>query len=686
LLSVIIVNYNVKHFLEQCLFSVMHAIKDLDAELIVVDNASTDGSREYLLSSPYLQGPYLQGPDLGGRDLGGRGRITFIWNEDNIGFGRANNQALAIAKGDYVLFLNPDTIIAEDSLSKCVRFMDAHKEAGALGVKMVDGSGRFLKESKRAYPTLATSFFKLCGLASLFPGSKTFARYHLGHLDPNQIHEVDVLAGAFMMVRKEALDKTSLPTSKVRTSKVPTSKVPTLEVRGFDEDFFMYGEDIDLSYRIQKLGYKNYYFPETTIIHFKGESTKRGSLNYVKMFYQAMSIFVEKHYNDVTAKIYRFAINIAIWFRAAVSAFAGFIRHNGLPLIDAANTLIAFTAATFAWNRFVKPETIYDKNLLLVAFPAFTLIFIVVSYYAGLYDRQQKKRRVVNSTIVSVFIVLSLYSLLPERFRFSRGIILLGSFFSFVLLSLNRLLLRKWGLIEEEEEEKLGTVVVGTKKEFEEVASLMQSVEKEQRVLGRISIHEDSDPHLATLANLNQFVHDVPVREIIFCQGELSFGEIISHSALTGNDIRMRIHACGSASIVGSDSSRSAGTTLSAELLYAIDGPSSRRFKRLLDIGVASILFMGLPIHLFYIRNPAKLYRNIFLVWAGKRSWVGYSSHQQKGLPSIRAGVIGTNGLPVQPQTQMEEGLVMLDQLYAREYSLNRDFSLITKGYKWLGT
>jgi hypothetical protein len=404
------------------------------------------------------------------------------------------------------------------------------------------------------------------------------------------------------------------------------------------------------------------------------------------MFYKAMSTFVQKHYSGLAAKIYRFAINIAIWVRAAVSAFAGFIRHNGLPLVDAVNTLISFTAATYIWNRFVKPDTIYDRELLIIAFPAFTFIFILVSYYAGLYDRQQKKGGVVNATIVSVLIVLTLYALLPERFRFSRGIILLGSFFSFVLLSLNRMLLRNWGLIEEEEEEKLGTVVVGTQKEFEEVASLMQRVEKEQRVLGRISVVEDSDNHLSTLANFNNFIREVPVREIIFCQGTLSFGDIIRLSIQTGNDIRMRIHACGSASIVGSDSSRSAGTTLSAELQYAIDQPSARRYKRLIDIGLAYILFMGFPIHLIYFKNPAKIYRNIWSVWMGKKSWVGYSSHQLNGLPVIRPGVIGTNGMPVQDQTQIEEGLVILDQLYAKEYSLNRDFRLIEKGFKWLGT
>ena len=285
MLSIIIVNYNVKHFLEQCLFSVLHAIKDMDAEVIVVDNASTDGSKDY------LQNLDLQNPDLQGRGFGGREhRVTFIWNEENVGFGRANNQALAVAKGDYILFLNPDTIVAEDSLQKCLQFLQSRPEAGALGVHMVDGSGRFLRESKRAYPTLATSFFKLCGLASIFPKSGIFARYHLGHLDPALTHEVDVLAGAFLMVKRQVLNKTG----------------------GFDPDFFMYGEDIDLSYRIQEQGYKNFYFPETTVIHFKGESTKRGSLNYVKMFYRAMSIFVSKHYGGVTAAIYRLAINIAI--------------------------------------------------------------------------------------------------------------------------------------------------------------------------------------------------------------------------------------------------------------------------------------------------------------------------------------------------------------------------------------
>ena len=277
-LSVIIVNYNVRYFLEQCLCSVQKAIKNIDAEVFVVDNASKDGSVEYLQAGfPF---------------------VKFIANTDNVGFAHANNQALNLCSGDYVLFLNPDTIVPEDCFEKCISFLNENTDAGALGVRMLDGGGKFLPESKRSFPSPVTSMFKLFGLSSLFPKSKTFARYSLGHLDENKNHEVDVLAGAFLMGRREILQ----------------------QLKGFDETFFMYGEDIDLSYRIQKSGYKNYYFAETSIIHFKGESTRKGSLNYIKMFYNAMSVFVSKHYSGGTAQIYRFFIQIAIWFRAAMTA------------------------------------------------------------------------------------------------------------------------------------------------------------------------------------------------------------------------------------------------------------------------------------------------------------------------------------------------------------------------------
>lgn len=274
-LSIVIVNYNVKYFLEQCLLSIECSDIDFEIETIVVDNNSTDNSLEY------LQVKFPQ--------------VKFIANKDNPGFAKANNQAIRIAAGEYVLILNPDTVLGENVLADVCRFMDEKSDAGAVGVKMINGNGVFLAESKRGFPTPWASFCKIFGLAKLFPQSPFFSKYHLKYLDENEIHKVDVLAGAFMMVRREVFDKAGL----------------------FDEDFFMYGEDIDLSYRIIKAGYNNYYLP-IRIIHYKGESTKKQDMKYIKVFYQAMYIFFKKHYPHY-GKIYSFFITSGIYVRASIS-------------------------------------------------------------------------------------------------------------------------------------------------------------------------------------------------------------------------------------------------------------------------------------------------------------------------------------------------------------------------------
>jgi GT2 family glycosyltransferase len=218
----------------------------------VVDNHSADDSAGYLS---------ILFPDY-----------HLIVNDVNIGFSKACNQGLAIATGTYILFLNPDTIVPEDCFRLCVKFMEDHSDAGALGVRMVNGKGEFLKESKRGLPGPLVSFWKMTGLAKRFPESPVFSRYYLGHLSDNEVHEIEVISGAFFFCRKTTLDITG----------------------GFDERFFMYAEDIDLSYRIIKSGYRNYYFPFTTILHYKGESTIKNA-DYVKQFYKAMRQFSSKY-------------------------------------------------------------------------------------------------------------------------------------------------------------------------------------------------------------------------------------------------------------------------------------------------------------------------------------------------------------------------------------------------------
>lgn len=285
-LSVIIVNYNVKYFLEHCLCSVQKAVKNIDAEVLVIDNRSCDGS------VPYLKRlfPWVQ----------------FIENTENLGFGKANNMGIKLATGKFVLLLNPDTLLPEDALHQCLITFEKNEKAGAIGVRMIDGSGRFLKESKRAFPTPAAALYKLTGISALFPTSKVFSKYHLGHLSEHQNHEVDVLCGAFIMIKKTVLERTG----------------------GFDEDFFMYGEDIDLSYRIQKAGYKNLYLASTSIIHFKGESSVKGSPRYVKMFYRAMEVFVKKHYGGTRKAAFAVLLRTGIWLRASIGFIAGFVKKT----------------------------------------------------------------------------------------------------------------------------------------------------------------------------------------------------------------------------------------------------------------------------------------------------------------------------------------------------------------------
>lgn len=329
-LSIIIVNYNVKHFLEQCLLSVFKATQAVSAEVFVVDNNSVDGSCE-MVSEKFPQ-------------------AILIENKVNTGFAKANNQAMRIAKGDYVLLLNPDTLVEEDTFIKWGRFsfMDSHADAGGLGVYMIDGKGNFLPESKRGLPSPAVAFYKIFGLSALFPKSKTFGRYHLGFLDKNQTHKVDVLSGAFMLMRKTALDKVGL----------------------LDEAFFMYGEDIDLSYRITQGGYCNYYFPETKIIHYKGESTKKSSVNYVVVFYKAMVIFAKKHYSNQNASLFSLLINVAVYLRAAVAIRMRFVKQLFASVFD----------AFLIYGGFMLLKTYWENNYKVFHYPTIYETLFIPGY------------------------------------------------------------------------------------------------------------------------------------------------------------------------------------------------------------------------------------------------------------------------------------------------------------------
>lgn len=274
-LSVVIVNYNVKYYLAQCLHSLEHALRGIDAEVIVVDNASADGSVDYLRRAyPW---------------------VRYVEAGSNLGFSKANNLAIRQSKGQYVLLLNPDTVVGEDVLSEALAFMDRHPRSGGVGVRMLNGDGTEAMESRRGIPTPAVAFWKMTGLCRRFPNSRRLARYYMSWLSWERPARIEIMSGAFCMMRKRTLDEVGL----------------------LDEDFFMYGEDIDLSYRILKRGWENWYLP-LRILHYKGESTQKSSFRYVTVFYNAMLIFVKKHFRHFST-LMATPLKAAIYLKASCS-------------------------------------------------------------------------------------------------------------------------------------------------------------------------------------------------------------------------------------------------------------------------------------------------------------------------------------------------------------------------------
>ena len=640
-LSVVIVNYNVKYFLEQCLLSVIKASSQIEAEILVVDNNSSDGSVEYIRQ---------RFPS-----------VNVIANKDNPGFSKANNQAIQIATGEFVLILNPDTLVAEDTFDICIDFMNKHTDAGALGVKMIDGKGNFLPESKRGLPTPEVAFYKMFGLAQLFPNSQRFGKYHLSYLSKDETNPVDILSGAYMFFRKKVLD----------------------EIGYFDETFFMYGEDIDLSYRVLKAGYKNYYLADTTIIHYKGESTKKGSLNYVRVFYQAMIIFARKHFAASRAGFFSFLINLAVVFRALVTIVLNLLSSSYLILIDA---LISFGGVFYLVHLYASsvknaPEY-YPLQFIGMVIPGYILVWIISAYFSGSYEKPYRVVPIFRGITVGTIVIAALYGFLPEAWRFSRAIILLGGFCTGTVMLLTRLLysLLRYQQFSFESVDNNRVIVVGSPSSIQQTRTILQEVAPLSELVSEINVREYK-------GDIKSSAVLFKAKEIILCSDLLSYKNIISQIVQMGNGYDYKILNAGSGSLIGSNSKNNAGDLYAADINLNLTKSIARHQKRLLDILLCLALLPLSPILILIVKNFGSFVANWSQVLIGRKTWIGYweiSPEAIKGLPKLRGAVIH-QAAGYSPSQISTEDVRKLNYLYAKHYSVSDDLSVVVRNIRSLG-
>jgi len=645
-LSVIIVNYNVKYFLEVCLHSVSRAAKGINAEIIVVDNNSKDDSCNMVKT---------QFPD-----------VVLLENKDNQGFSKANNQAVAIARGEYILFLNPDTVMPEGFFTQTLAYMDAHPRAGALGPRLIDGKGQFAPDAKKSFPTLQVALFKTIGINKLFSRSPYFNKYYAVHVGEHEIAPVEVLSGCCMLVRSSVI----------------------AEVGGaFDEDYFMYCEDVDLSYRIQKAGYENVYYPPATLIHYKGESTRKATLSYVRIFNEALIIFVKKHYSKKQASLYLLFINIGIVLRAVLGALRRALKILRMPLFDALVLLVTLWLITSFWVLQVKNMLPIPFSSLYATLPVYTALWIVTLYFNGAYDQPYRALRVTRGMVVGTIVILAYYGLLQPGLRYSRAIIIFSGFAGTVLLLGLHDILHRLGIFKYIAYDKLPrkAVIVADEPHYRQTAHTLQRVHYAPQVAGRINPYIQQHDALGSTAEMKDLLYTANINEVIFCINGLSYADVFAQMQACGARYDYKIHLPGSQSFVGSNSSHTAGDLYTVDRRYNLDSFAQMRNKRMIDL-VSSVLFLVLlPVTAFMVKKPMSFIKNCLLVMAGKRTWTGYAPHPYNAyLPRIRKNILPPYNM-IAEYAPGEEVKNQLNIAYAQHYTAGMEVTLMLNNFKYLG-
>lgn len=649
LLSVIIVNYNVQYYLEQVLYSVYKASKNLaqnSVEIWVVDNASKDGSVK-MVKEKFPE-------------------VQLIANDKNVGFSKANNQAIAQAQGKYVLLLNPDTIVQEDTFEKCIAFMEDHPDAGGLGIKMIDGKGHFLPESKRGLPTPQVSMYKMLGLHRFFPKSAKFNKYYMGNLPNDQNHEIEVLSGAFMFMRKSVLDK----------------------IGYLDKDFFMYGEDIDLSYRITLAGYKNYYLSETQILHYKGESTKKSSINYVMTFYEAMLIFANKHFQNKYSFWFRTFIKSAVYGRAFLAILKRFWNKFGLAILDILIMLLVVLLVKDYWennHRWIKTK--YPITFYTVALPAYLSIWSLSLWLSGCYQKKYKIGNIIKAILTGTMFIATL-TFFFKQYAFSRMIILMSTLGVISVITLSRYVkvwiqYRNFKVLENT---PTHIAVVASEMNYEKIRAKFSHYTQNAVWVGSIMPGtQNSSEKINTIKNWAEVYQ---VDELIFCAEDLSNQEIFDcMQAMKDKNIKFHIVPLHSDYLIGSNSVFTEEDLFHSKINFEIESIQNKVFKRMTEFFIALLIVLLSPIFWLIQKRKKYFFYNIGSVFIGKKHFVGYSTNGNNRLPKLKRSILSpADKLSDAVQKNInEEQKFRLDYRYALEYTVSMDIEIILKNLNRLG-